>query len=216
MANNEALPKYKDYLNKTFLEELSNKFWSTKGARFCADKRLLHISDLSVKAVSFFSAYLIIFGLLSVYQIANIPLINEKIVAFGSTALAVLLLVFSQMESVQDYKIRANNYHECALKIAALYNQLRIFKTLVESPTPEQIHDICVELSNKYQSILERYPNHESIDFKKFKLEQKDYYELSRWDIFTIEIKYYYKTGFWYHALIFTPPLIFILYFFLK
>lgn len=32
-------PKSKEYLEKTFLEELNHKIWCTKGARFSADAR---------------------------------------------------------------------------------------------------------------------------------------------------------------------------------
>ena len=38
---------YKDYLDKTFLEELNYKIWTTKGSRFNANKRLLRVSKLS-------------------------------------------------------------------------------------------------------------------------------------------------------------------------
>lgn len=37
----------KKYLEKSFLEELNYKIWSTKGARFEADKRLTIISKMS-------------------------------------------------------------------------------------------------------------------------------------------------------------------------
>jgi hypothetical protein len=40
---------YKDYLDKTFLEELNYKIWSTKGSRFNASTRLTkhHVINLS-------------------------------------------------------------------------------------------------------------------------------------------------------------------------
>ena len=37
----------KDYLNKSFLEELSYKLWSTKGSRFEANKRFIKKSNIS-------------------------------------------------------------------------------------------------------------------------------------------------------------------------
>ncbi|GAA3769609.1 hypothetical protein GCM10022423_23830 [Flavobacterium ginsengiterrae] len=39
---------YKDYLNKTFLEELNYKIWSTKGSRFNAS----HFASASVSLVN--------------------------------------------------------------------------------------------------------------------------------------------------------------------
>lgn len=204
----------KDYLTKTFSEELNHKLWSTKGSRFKADKRLLIINNLSVKALSFFSAYLIIFGLLSVYQINNESLVNENIVAFGSTACAVLLLVFSQIESTQDYKLRAKEYHSCALKIANIYNDLRIFKTYPSELSDDENIAFIKDLNKRYHDVLEAYPNHENIDFKTFKLDNKEYYELSGWYCAYIHAEYYYKTRFWYHLAIIAPPLLFLVYFF--
>ncbi len=203
----------KEYLTKTFLEELNHKLWSTKGSRFKANKRLLITNNLSVKALSFFSAYLIIFGLLSVYQINNESLVNENIVAFGSTACAILLLVFSQIESTQDYKLRAREYHTCALKIANIYNELRILKTYPTKLSDDENLNFIKDLNRQYQELLEAYPNHENIDFKTFKLDNKEYYELSGWYCLYIHAEYYYKTRFWYHLAIVAPPLLFLIHF---
>lgn len=197
-------PKYKDHLNKSFLEELSHKLWNTKGARFRANRRLLTKDSLSNKAIGFLSSYLIIFGLLSVYQISNDNFINEKIIAFGSTTLSILLLVFSQMEAAQDYKIRALAYHKCALEIGDLYNELRTFKTM-SSATEQKKKDMCQSLSHKYQSILKEYPNHDDIDYNSFRAAHKDYYEVSTFFVFKVKIQYYLRTKLLYHVLIFFP-----------
>src|SRR5258706_12009614 len=92
-------PNHKDHLNKTFLEELGHRLWNTKGIRFAASERLLTKNDLSNKAIGFLSAYLIIFGLLSVYQIAGSKILDANVIAFSSTTLSILLLVFTQMEA---------------------------------------------------------------------------------------------------------------------
>src|ERR1700744_5344546 len=128
MSESNKFSATKDHLNKTLLEELNYKIWSTRGARFNASKRLLVKDNLSNRAIAFLTAYLIIFGLLSVYQISNKGLFSEKVIAFGSTAISILLLTFSQMEAAQDYKMRAHKYHECGLKISKQYLSLRSFK----------------------------------------------------------------------------------------
>lgn len=211
MSNKIEFPTYKDHLNKTYLEELNHKLWSTKGSRFNANKRLLTQNDLSNKAIGFLSSYLIIFGLLSVYQISSNTFLNENIIAFGSTTLSILLLAFSQMESAQDYKMRAHHFHECSLKIANLYNQLRAFKTLNNSNDVEK-RDFCEKISRKYQKILASYPNHENIDFELFRAEHRDFYELGYFETIFIKIKFYFKTKFLYHTLIFGPLLTLIIY----
>lgn len=209
----EKFPQFKDHLNKTFLEELSYKFWSTKGTRFKASKKLLTKSDLSNKAIGFLSAYLIIFGLLSVYKITGDLIIGESLIAFGSTTLSILLLAFSQMEAAQDYKLRARSFHECALKISTLYDELRIFKTLEQNVEEEKIQ-FCRLLSKKYQDILEQYPNHDDIDYQIFQTGHQEYFQISRWKAFWTKLVYYRRVKLLYHLLIFAPPAIifFIIY----
>lgn len=202
-------PSYKDHLNKTFLEEMNYKIWSTKGPRFNAHRRLLTKDNLSNHAIAFLTAYLIIFGLLSVYQISNTVIFNEKVIAFGSTTISILLLTFSQMEAAQDYKMRAHKYHDCALKLSELYNKLRAFKTFGEHSDHDKLQ-FSEKLSDEYQKVLEHYTNHEIIDYDFFKAANYKYFEMNHWQVVTIRMRYYIETKFLYHALIAVPPALFI------
>jgi hypothetical protein len=202
-------PNHKDHLNKTFLEELGRQLWSTKGARFKANKRLLTKDNLSNKAMGFLSAYLIIIGLLSVYNLTGNLNVSENLLAFGTTTLSILQLTFSQMEAAQDYKIRAVDFHQCALKLAALHGELRRFKTMQKSTDEEKLK-FATDLDKRYQDILEHYPNHDHIDYESMLENNKDYFGISKWRVMTIQAKYYIYTKFLYHVLILFPPLIFI------
>ena len=212
---NAKFPSYKDHLNKTFLEEMGYKIWSTKGARFQANHRLVTIDRLSNVSLSFLNAYLIIFGLLAVYQISNESLLSANAVAFGSTAISILLLVFSQIEISRDYKVRAHMYHECSLKLSELYNEHRAFKTLGHS-TDDQKKKFALEISTKYQSVLGNYTNHDNIDYEKFKNENSEYFKLSWFEVQLFRAKYYLRVKFLYHALIATPIFIFASYLMIK
>jgi hypothetical protein len=207
-------PKYKDHLNKTFLEELNYKFWSTKGIRFKASKRLLTMDNLSNKSLAFLSSYLIILSLIFVYNIISTEIISTNFIAFGSTALSIMILVFTQIEYAQDYKTRASKFQECALKISNLYNELRIHKTLKEL-NENEVLVLCKSLSDQYQDILYNYPNHDDVDYRLFKVEHKEYYELNKSKIITLKIRYYFSVKLLYHSLIFVPPVIFVIAFIL-
>lgn len=198
-------PKHKDHLNKTFVEELAYKLWNTKGTRFTASERLLTMHDLSNKANGFLSAYLIIYSLFSVYQISGNVILDAKIIAFSSTTLAILLLVFTQLEAAQDYKIRALGFHKCALEIAELHDRIRLFKTL-KKPTEEEKVKFCEDIDAKYHSILRNYPNHDNIDYAFFTTKHRSYYtELSWLSIQKIIIQRYIRTKLLYHGLIGIP-----------
>ncbi len=215
MDTEAKFPSYKDHLNKTFLEEMGYKIWSTKGARFQANHRLVTIDRLSNVSLSFLNAYLIIFGLLSVYQISNDSLISANVVAFGSTAISILLLVFSQIEVSRDYKVRGHMYHECSLKLSELYNEHRAFKTLEDS-TLEEKKKFAVEISTKYQAVIGSYSNHDNIDYEKFKNENSEYFKLNWFKVCIFTVKYYIRVQFLYHALIAVPIFICAAYIVMK
>lgn len=206
----EKKKSYKDYLDKTFLEELNYKIWSTKGSRFNANKRLLRIASLSNLCTSMLSVYLIAVGLLSVYNIYSETSIDENLIAYSITCLSILLLVFGQIENAKDFSTKAKQFHNCGLELSSLYNELRIFKTLTENPTLENKKQFAEKISDRYERILERHENHEPIDHNMFKTSKAKYHELNRWQVLKIKTDYYLKTALIYHFLIFVPPLIII------
>ncbi|WP_108866333.1 SLATT domain-containing protein [Aquimarina aquimarini] len=206
----KKLPKSKEYLKKTFLEELNHKIWCTKGARFYADQRFKKKSKLSNISLSFLSAYLIITSLISVYNINQNT--NDNIISYLVTALSILLLVVSMYESNQDYKLRAHQYHNCGLELSEIYNKLRTFKTLKTKKTDIEIHDFSGRINSRYQEILNRYANHENIDFNTFRVNNLLYFgeELSDKEIKKIKKKLNWNIYGWYVSMIVIIPIVIV------
>ena len=174
------------YLSKDFSVELNYKFWTTKGARFVASHRLKTMNKLSSYSLGFLSAYLIMLGLLSVFKIETKLIISSEEFAFISTGLSILILVFSQLEGSNDYRLKAEKFHDCALEISELYNKLRYLKT--SSETPDEVNRSSNELSVEYSNVLKKYENHRYIDFQMFQTTKNDYFKLSQFKIFTIRL----------------------------
>lgn len=202
--------KSKEYLDKTFLEELNHKIWCTKGTRFNADSRFKKKSKLSNISVSILSAYLIIASLFSVYNINKNS--DDNIISYLVTALSILLLVVSMHENNQDYKLRAFNFHSCGLELAEIYNRLRTFKTLEGEKSETEIGDFCFEINNKYQSILNKYDNHDDIDYDTFRIKNLDYFEevFTEKEIKKIKRKLVLNIYGWHLSMIIITPLIII------
>ena len=202
--------KSKEYLDKTFLEELNHKIWCTKGTRFNADKRLKKKSKLSNITISILSAYLIIASLFSVYNINQNS--DNDIINYLITALSILLLVVSMHENNQDYKLRAFNFHSCGLELAEIYNRLRTFKTLEGEKSESEISNFCSEINFKYQSILNKYDNHEDIDYDTFRIKDLVYFEevFTEKEIKKIKMKLNLNIYGWYLSMIFLIPIIII------
>lgn len=199
----------KQYLEKSFLEELNYKIWSTKGSRFEADKRLTIISKMSNISLAILSAYLIIAGLISVYNLhssSKFDLINYVI-----TALSIILLVLSQYENSQNYNLRAKDFHNCGLELSSLYNKLRAFKTMNENPSDYERRNFTNLLAEEYQRILSKYENHLSIDYLNFKISHTEYFtEVTKNDKCKVKIKNFFVRYGWYTVIILVTPLLII------
>lgn len=202
---------YLDYLDKTFLEELNYKVWSTKGSRFNASTRLTKIARWSNFSLTMLSVYLASVGLLSVYNInVSANKLDENLIAYSITCLSILTLVLGQIENAKDYTMKAKEFHNCGLELSKIYNDLRIYKTLTENQSLVDKEKFAKKISEEYQRILEKHDNHQQIDNDKFKTTKAKYHEMNNWDVFVINVRYYSRTIFIYHLLIFLPPIIII------
>ncbi len=202
---------YLDYLDKTFLEELNYKVWSTKGSRFNASTRLTRTARWSNFSLTMLSVYLASVGLLSVYNInVSSNKLDENLIAYSITCLSILTLVLTQIENAKDYTMKAKEFHNCGLELSKIYNDLRIYKTLSENQSLIDKEKFAKKISDEYQRILEKHDNHQQIDNDKFKTTKAKYHEMNFWNVCLINIRYYFRTIFIYHLLIFLPPIIII------
>ncbi|MFP9116642.1 SLATT domain-containing protein [Flavobacterium sp. RNTU_13] len=197
---------YKDYLDKTFLEELNYKIWITKGCRFNASSRLVRMGKLSNLALNMISVYLTIAGLLTVYNISS-PIVDNNLLAYLITSLSIVALVFGQIENSKDYSLKARDFHNCGLELSEIYNELRIFKTLEDDSSIEKKRQMALDISHKYQRVLEKYDNHLPIDNRLEQSKTPKYHELSQLQVIRFRIEYYFATQFLFHTLIVIPAI---------
>lgn len=199
----KTLPSYLQH--NDWQQELNFKVWVTKGARFCADKRLQREGGLSQIALNFLSAYLIIVGLFPLYLKSFSHEASQVYISLATTSISIVLLVFGLIESSKQHALKAHMFHECALKISRIYNRLRRAKRLADGPDKEEAFD---KITEEYNEILEVYENHETIDYDVFKLQKTEYFELTKLDIVFIKFRYYFQVQFIYHVIILLPPLL--------
>lgn len=196
-----TLPPYLQ--NNDWEEELNFKLWVTKGARFCADKRLLRLHTLSALATSFLSAYLIIVSLMPLYVTSISTKFPTNALPLLTTGISILLLVYTVIESSKDFKLRAHCFHQCALKISRLYNELRQLKG---EPDQKAKKEGLRSISNRYDEVLEDYENHEAIDYDIFQTQKPEYFHLTRLRVWWRHIRYYAVVQLRYHLVIVVPP----------
>ncbi len=200
------------YLKKDFGVELNYKLWATKGARFSASRRNKIQHELSSRTLAYLSAYLIIIGLLSAYEIKISGFDYGKYIGFITTSIAILILVFTHFETSKEYAIKSEKFHQCSLEIGELYNELRMIKTF---DTIQNKEDKISRVSKKYEKVLQKYENHISIDREMFMTTKPDYFKLSWCDVKLIRIKFYLLVKLRYHTFMYMPSL-FIIYILIK
>lgn len=192
-------------------EELYHKLWTTKGARFYAHKRLLRKSRLSHQTIGYLTAYVIIINLLGLFDLGDKFVLSSTFISFVTTALSILILVFSQIESSFEYNLKAEKYHDCAKAIGRLYLELRdimLSKKISEDEKETQYQ----LLAEKYVDIIERFDNHDNIDYQSFRAEFCKEFKITWSERVYISIKNYFLTVFIYHFLMFCPIIFTILY----
>lgn len=200
----EIIPEY--LTDNNWGKELNHKLWITKGARFEANNRLKQKASLSNISLAFISSYIIIINLVPLY-FTSIN-ISSEIINFFTTSLSILLLVFTQIESSNEYKLNAHHFHSCSLKISKLYNDFRIIKEIEDKDEKEKK---VIEITNEYNKLLPLYENHEPINTAMFKSQKLEYYKLSKLFKIVTYCKYYFLVKFKYHVIIFSPPILFVL-----
>ena len=201
----QSAPKIPPYLtDNDWEQELNLKLWSTKGARFQADKRCSHLSRLSQFSTSLLTAYVIIIGLMPYFLKSRLAGEAGDFVNYISTAISIILLAYSLIESFQEYGLQAHLFHQCGLSISKLYNRLRQAKCL---PDTERLAELR-KISEEYDDILGRFENHENLDFEVFQTMKPDWFRLSPMRCRFILFKYFCKVRFRHYAIMIFPPLV--------
>lgn len=186
-------------------QELEYAMYITKGARFNSHKRLETKSRLSNLTIALLTSYIIIVNLVGLSQSQLITQsIDTTFIALISTALSILVLVFSQIEYSNGYRVDAEKYHQCAKEISAVYYELRQ-AILSDKINEKKKEDLYVEFRKNYTNIISRFDNHHTMDYNRHKIEHPNDFDLSWIEKARIKTGEYVQTKLLYHMLIVLP-----------
>ena len=186
---------------KREISDFINDLYTTKSARFCAERRLRRKQLLSHVTISILSAYIICIGAIPFY---DLPIkIDSAYLQFTTFALSIFLLVISLLEIGADRINLANKLHENGIKINNIYKKATLNNSLTDINEIREIYNNII-LSCEY--------NHEKIDY--FEVVKNNTHH-SFWKRIPFKLHYiaqwflYYGL---YWVLIITPPMILTLY----
>lgn len=204
-----GVPKY---AQGSFDKQLSYNLWSTSRTRYIAARRLRSKDLRSSKAISFLSAYMIIFTLSDYLFLSHLEKYNGNYILLLNVTFSLLILIFSQLESSASYGVKAVKFHECGLDISHLYKKLRRLKSRYENHEKDNaFYQELERIDDEYESILRSYDNHELIDFELFKSNYPNYedHNLNGWQVFNIHRRHYLKDVAIYHLVTYVPLIVF-------
>ena len=192
-------------------DDLLQRMWVTRGARYNAYRRLKKKHDLSIATIAFLSSYALIINSIKFVNFVQLKPHQDNYISFFTMVISVFILVLSLIDSSKDYKMNADKLYISAMEIENLYNEL---KKVRNSALSERTLERSVNtVSNAYSRILRLYQvNHELIYYYlMFNYKRKD----SLYDNFVknfIYAKAFVLPFILYNVMIFITPPVFLFF----
>lgn len=190
------------------------KMWATKGARFVADERCKKIYSLSSFTIAFLSFEVIA---ISIYSLTGNfeNIIESKVITALTLILSILFLVLSIFENAKNYNVKAKDYHNCGLEIGKVYSKLKLILAKNNNEDYNEQEELDI-LQKEYEDILDKYENHEEIDYLQFQVNKKNDFGTDYWKVKKNKISIYFESKFLYHFLVVIGPILLIAALYIK
>jgi hypothetical protein len=189
--------------------DLKQKIWKTKGARFNAHQRLQNRHTWSITSISFLSVYVIILTLLVNISFITLSSTQNSIASFSAMVLSLFILVLSLMETSKSYEAKSREFHECGRQLSGIYDRLMISMAAWNSNQGNaNIQKELFDIANEYNNILDKcHENHDIIDFELFKVEHNQDFNLGIIDRITIRFKAFCSKSLTCILFVLLPPI---------
>ena len=148
--------------------ELNRRVKRTSNARYNASRRLRLNHQFSQWTLALLSVSLILIALISASDI-KIEF-SESYVDIMQIIFSVLVLAYSLLLATGDFSARSVKMHRCGMELGRLARSIKPY----EEKTLDEIK--YGEFYSKYYDILEKYENHEDVDFIKTTFISTDWY----------------------------------------
>jgi hypothetical protein len=154
-------------INNKF-SELNRRVKLTSKARYSASRRLTLKNNLSQWTLALLSVSLILISLISA---SNIDIkFDSKYVDIMQIIFAVLVLTYSLLLATGDYSARSVRIHRCGMELGRLARKIKPYEG---NSDDDAKYD---EFTNDYYNCLEKYENHENVDYLISDYASKDWY----------------------------------------
>lgn len=181
-----------------YLEELSDKIWATKNARFIASQRMHRNKISSVAAVSMLSASIIAINLFTFLPNKNGETDFSTYITLSTIILSVFALVISALINQLDYADRERSFHSCGIDLDTLNQNIKIIiEEANDNPEIEIEKSTIIDFLTDYQKILKLYNlNHTTFDYHYSRyLDERKKYQFN-WNecLSSTNVRYYLRS----------------------
>lgn len=156
-------------LNEEIINRLSDKIWITRKCRINSSERLILTNRIAQFLINYFTLVVLSISIWTLYN-------NDESSQLSFITVIASLFLFAGTIGVNslNYKERIVSLKSCYIKLDELIGDLEILK----NEFPQLHRDIVRErfeiIRSSYQKILEEVENHNSYDYLKFQVSQKD------------------------------------------
>lgn len=176
-----------------YLQELSDKVWRTKNARFLAYHRMHRCYVSSTVCVAMLTVTIISVNMLAFF---NVDDTQKTLISIVTVILSVFALAVSLLIAFMRYEYREENYHQCGIELDTFNQRLKIrINELQENSNADGIASSIEENTRfleDYYAILKKYDqNHAEIDYLYSSLKSDQDSKRNFWLLLWYWIRYY-------------------------
>lgn len=148
--------------------ELNRRVKLTSKARYNASRRLTRQNNFSQWTLALLSVALILISLISASEIPT--QFSKSYIDIMQIIFAVLILTYSLLLATGDYSARCVKIHRCGMELGRIARKIKPYEGVDgEDEKYEQF-------TNDYYNCLEKYENHESVDYLVADYSSQDWY----------------------------------------
>lgn len=155
-----------------YAQSLSTRIWTTRGARFEAQRRLEAMDNWSTFTIVLLSVFIAGIGYWSTADGLDHDPHRRLLLGFASGILSIFVLAVSLLENAKKYQLKAHQLHENAVQLEKI--EAEVMALLASSTPSPTLSDAAQELFLKYITELDSCPvNHDAIDYDTFRASKR-------------------------------------------
>ncbi|HEY0970180.1 MAG TPA: SLATT domain-containing protein [Gemmatimonadales bacterium] len=155
---------------RAFGDQLAYRIWTTRGARFNAHRRLRSHTVWSHWALACLAVYLTVLTWAMTMPVFRVSSEMQAKISVVVSALSLLMVVVSLMESGQNHAVRAERLHSSAVDLGGLGSRVDAARERAGDVVSPELEELARDFHGMIKSCQE---NHDEIDYELFRAKNR-------------------------------------------